>query len=73
MDFNYEITFYPQQGPEVVRTGRGLFYPHDGGFNLEHMLWLMTEEYGRPSKIEVKMFFADDSLLEGVRRLITKL
>lgn len=56
MDFIYTISF-EFEGSSVVRSGKGLFYPHDGGFNLEHMLWLMTEEFGRPTKITVEMDF----------------
>lgn len=69
MDFSYTIDF-EAEGVSVSRTGRGLFYPHDGGFNLEHMLWAMTEEYGRPTKIEVVMEFknADDQQVQGYLR-----
>lgn len=56
MDFVYKIIFH-SGGQEITREGRGLFYPHDAGFNLEHMLWAMTEEYGRPDTIEVTMEF----------------
>lgn len=56
MDFIYVITF-EFEGQVVTRSGKGLFYPHDGGFNLEHMLWQMTEEFGRPSQIVVEMDF----------------
>ena len=56
MDFAYEIIFM-YEGVEARRIGHGLFYPHDGGFNLEHMLWLMTEHYGRPESIQVNMIF----------------
>lgn len=57
MDFNYKIVFHTEDGREVTRLGSGLFYPHDGGFNMEHMLWLMTEEFGRPEKIEISLAF----------------
>lgn len=61
MDFSYVIVFSTQSGKEIVRTGMGLFYPHDGGFNLEHMLWAMTEEFGRPSDIHVYCKFQGES------------
>lgn len=56
MDFEYTITFETETAI-VGRQGRGLFYPHDGGFNLEHMLWIMTEELGRPVNIKLEMKF----------------
>lgn len=56
MDFVYVIAF-EVEGQSIVRSGRGVFYPHDGGFNLEHMLWQMTEEFGRPTHINVEMDF----------------
>lgn len=56
VDFTYVITF-EFMGRVVSRSGKGLFYPHDGGFNLEHMLWLMTEEFGRPDHINVDLDF----------------
>lgn len=58
MDFVYEIQF-EVNGMSITRVGRGLFYPSDAAFQLEHMLWLMTEEYGRPTSITVHMHFVD--------------
>jgi hypothetical protein len=59
MDFDYEIIFNTPTA-EVRQAGVGMFYPHDGGFNLEYMLWLMAEQYGRPTKIEVVMNFTKE-------------
>lgn len=56
MDFIYTINF-TTNGHVIVRRGRGLFYPHNVGFNIEDMLWQMTEEFGRPEHIDVKMEF----------------
>lgn len=59
MDFEYDIIFCLKDR-EIRRSGKGVFYPHDGGFNLEHMLWLMTEEFGRPTSIKINMEFVKE-------------
>lgn len=59
MRFTYTITF-EAMGRVILRSGKGSFYPHNEGFNLEHMLWLMTEEFGRPDCIDVKMDFTEE-------------
>lgn len=66
MQFSYIIIFRINNWA-IVRAGEGFHYPHDGGFNLEHMLWQMTEEFGRPTGIEVKMSFTggEDGKTEG--------
>lgn len=70
MDFIYEIIF-ETDGRQIRRVSTGQFYPHDGGFNLEHMLWLMTEEHGRPESITVHMEFisVDDLVSRKLQRL----
>jgi hypothetical protein len=57
MPFTYTIHFWTQDGGYVIREGKGEFHPGDAAFRLEHMLWLMAEEFGRPSKIEVSWKF----------------
>lgn len=62
MEFAYVIVFHARDGKEIVRTGSGLFYPHEGGFNLEHMLWSIAQEYDiRPEEIEVYMKFRGET------------
>lgn len=73
MEFAYVIAFHTQSGKEILRNGKGLFYPHDGGFNLEHMLWQMTEEFGRPTEIEVYCKFTGEEDEKAPKRIeITK-
>lgn len=62
MDFSYVIVF-EADGQTITRTGMGVFYPGNVGFHLEHMLWLMTEEFGRPTAIKVEMDFHKHKLL----------
>jgi len=57
VDFWYEIEFWYAEDGYVKREGVGQFHPSDASFKLEHMLWLMAEEFGRPSHIEVIMKF----------------
>lgn len=60
MDFTYEIKFWSEEGGRVTRHGSGMFYPSDVSFQLEHMLWLMAEEFGRPTHIEIIMEFTGE-------------
>lgn len=62
MEFSYVIVF-EADGQIINRKGMGRFYPGNVGFHLEHMLWLMTEEFGRPTSISVQMDFKKQKLL----------
>jgi hypothetical protein len=53
MNFAYTIEFWTVDGQYVRRHGVGQFHPSDNSFKIEHMLWLMAEEFGRPKNIEV--------------------
>ena len=57
MYFIYTIDYWTVDGAYVRRHGEGEFYPSNSMFNIEDMLWLMAEELGRPTKIEVKWDF----------------
>lgn len=60
MDFCYSILFLTQDGKGIEREGTGVFHPSDNTFKLEHMLWLMAEEFGRPLTITITMQFKGD-------------
>jgi hypothetical protein len=70
VDFSYTILYESQDGTVIERTGVGQFYPSDNHFQLEHMLWLMAEEFGRPEQIEVKMkFWGDRHVKDAPKRI----
>lgn len=61
MDFTCTIHFYSQNGIVVERIVAGQFYPCDDyRRSLDHLLWLMAEEYGRPDQIQIDMKFWGD-------------
>lgn len=62
MDFVYVISF-ELEGEVVARSGSGVFHPSDATFKLEHMIWLMMEEYGRPLHVHVEMDFSPTLML----------
>lgn len=64
MDFIATILFFAQSGVEVERTVCGQFYPTDRKDvpRIEDVLWEMSEEYGRPTNVEVHFQFGVDNI-----------
>lgn len=70
MLFSYCIEYWYGDNGFVRRHGSGEFYPSDSNFKLEHMLWLMAEEFGRPTQIKVHMSFTGEDNGEQKPKLI---
>lgn len=68
MDFTYSI-FFTVGYTTHIRRGRGVFHPSGCTFNLEHMIWLMSEQYGRPDFVNFEMDFIGGKHGEEPKRL----